>query len=173
MGIHHFQFCLTGSGQLFPPVGNAALLGQGNHPHENRGVCIPQNQNPAGCLILIDHIVDRFDQSRHVKRIDIAKGFLKCIDELVLDALHQGKTIAVMGIKGGTVQLRQRANLLHRDSVYRFFLQQLQKGLLEHHLRIAFSCIHLLHIEPLKKSLQRLSTLWQTVLLFFQPHGKC
>ena len=59
------------------------------------------------------------------------------------------------------------------NSVYRFFLQQLQKRLLEHHLRIAFPCIHLLHIEPLQKSLQRKATLRQKVLLFFQLYGKC
>ena len=173
MGIHHLKLCFVGIGQLFPPVSNAFLLGQSNHPHEDRCACIPQNQNPAGGLILIDHIVNGFDQCRHIKQIDIAKGFLKGIDEFILNALHQGKAIAVMGIEGGTVKLRQRANLFHRNSVYRFFLQQLQKRLLEHHLRIAFPCVHFLHIELLQKSLQRKATLQRTMLLFFQSYGKC
>ena len=117
-------------------------------------------------MILIDHIVDGFDQRRHIKRIDIAKGFLKCVDEFILNALHQGKAIAVMGIEGGTVKLRQRTNLFHRNSVYRFFLQQLQKRLLEHHLRIAFPCIHLLHIEPLQKKFTKIINTWADGVAF-------
>ena len=61
-----------------------------------------------------------------------------------------------MGIEGGTVKLRQGTDLLHRNSVYRLFLQQLQKRLLEHHLRIAFPCIQLLHIEPLQKKFTKI-----------------
>lgn len=32
MGIHHLKLCFVGMGQLFPPVSNAFLLGQSNHP---------------------------------------------------------------------------------------------------------------------------------------------
>ena len=85
-----------------------------------------------------------------------------------------------MGIEGGTVKLRQRTNLLHRNSVYRFFLQQLQKRLLEHHLRIAFPCIHLLHIELLQKKFTKksnaltesvvfLSVVWQVLIVSAFP----
>ena len=90
----------------------------------------PKIRTRTGRLILIDHIVDGFDQSRHIKRIDIAKGFLKCIDEFILNALHQGKAIAVMGIEGGTVKLRQGTNLLHRNSVYRFSFSSFRKDCL-------------------------------------------
>ena len=80
MGMHHLKICFTGIGQFFPPVGNTVILGQGNHPHKDSCVCILQNQDSTHRLILIDHIVDGFDQSRHIKRIDIAKGFLKCVE---------------------------------------------------------------------------------------------
>ena len=85
-----------------------------------------------------------------------------------------------MGIEGGTVKLCQGTNLLHRNFVYRFFLQQLQKRLLEHHLRIAFPCVHLLHIEPLQKKFTKksntstgnvafLSAVWQVLIVSVFP----
>ena len=87
--------------------------------------------------------------------------------------VHFGLSDAAMGIEGGTVKLRQRADLLHRNPTDWLFLQQLQKGLLEHHLRIAFPCIQLLHFALLTKSLQNSATLRHDVLLFFQLQGKC
>ena len=148
MGIHHCKLRLAGLGQLPAPVGKAVLLGQGNHAHKHRRAGIVQDQDPAGLLILLDHVVNGLDQGRYIKGVDIAQRFFKRHDQLIFNALLQSKAVAVMGIEGGAVELRQCADLLHRDPVDRLLLQQLQKGLLEHHLRIAFSGIQLLHTEP-------------------------
>ena len=36
MGIHHLKICFTGIGQLFPPVGNTVILGQGVSENSQR-----------------------------------------------------------------------------------------------------------------------------------------
>ena len=173
MGIHHFQFRLFGLRQLLSPVSKAVVLGKSNHFHNNGRTCITENKNPAGRLILFYHIVDSLDECCYIKGIDIAQRFCKSVDQFVLNALHQRKAIAVMGVEGCPIQLRQLADLFYRDPVDWFFFQQSQKRQFEHHLCIALSRIQLFHVCPSEKSSQRMATHCKAVLLFFQPCCIC
>ena len=80
--------------------------------------------------MLLHHGIECGDQRAHVKAVDQPQGLSEGIQKLLLDALHQRKAIAVMGVEGCPVQLRQLADLLDRDLVDRLFPKQGQKGFL-------------------------------------------
>ena len=67
--------------------------------------------------------------------------------QFVLDALQEGKAVAVMGIEGGAVEFSQVADLLHRDLVDRLLLQDLQERFLQDPLGITHPCVRLLHVD--------------------------
>ena len=83
-----------------------------------------EDQHTAGFLVLPDHVVDRLDQRRNIKRFYQRERLRKRFKQLILDRLQQRKAVAVMRIKRRAVQLRQLADLLDRDLVHALFLQQ-------------------------------------------------
>ena len=105
MRIHHLQLGFTGLRQFPVPISKAARFCQSDHFRNDSRTGIPQNECPAGFLILIDHGIEGFDQSRHIKGINISEGFLKLINELILNALQQCKAVTVMGIESSPVDL--------------------------------------------------------------------
>ena len=85
---------------------------------------ILEDQHTAGFLVLPDHVVDRLDQRRNIKRFYQRERLRERFKQLILDRLQQRKAVAVMRIKRRAVQLRQLADLLDRDLVHALFLQQ-------------------------------------------------
>ena len=83
-----------------------------------------EDQHAAGFLVLPDHVVDRLDQRRNIKRFYQRERLRERFKQLILDRLQQRKAVAVMRIKRRAVQLRQLADLLDRDLVHALFLQQ-------------------------------------------------
>ena len=123
MRVQHLQF-LVARAQLLPPVGDALRPGVIDHPVDDRRAGILEDQHTAGLLVLPDHVVDRLDQRRNIKRFYQRERLRERFKQLILDRLQQRKAVAVMRIKRRAVQLRQLADLLDRDLVHALFLQQ-------------------------------------------------
>lgn len=68
-----------------------------------------EDQHTAGFLVLPDHVVDRLDQRRNIKRFYQRERLRERFKQLILDRLQQRKAVAVMRIKRRAVQLRQLA----------------------------------------------------------------
>lgn len=114
--------------KLMLPRRNAGRSGEVDHTSEDGGTCAAEDQNAAGVPVLLHHGIERGDQRTHIKAIDQPQGLPEGFQKLLLDALHQRKAIAVMGVEGRPVQLRQLADLLDRDLVDGLFPKQGQKG---------------------------------------------
>ena len=123
MRVQHLQF-LVARTQFPPPVGNALRPGVINHPVDDGGAGILEDQHTAGVFVFFDHVIDCFDQRRNIKRFYQRERLRERFEQLVLDCLQKRETVAVMRIKRRTVQLRQLADLLDRDLIHTFFLQQ-------------------------------------------------
>ena len=140
MRVQHLQLLLA-CVKLLPPVSDALRPGAIDHSLYDGGAGVLEDQHTAGVLVFSDHVIDRFDQRRHIERFYQRERLHKRFEQLVLDRFQQREAVAVMRIKRRAVQLRQSADLLDRDFVHAFFLQQRQERLLERALRITDSRI--------------------------------
>ena len=124
MGIEHFKLRVGSIAKLTLPGRDAGGPGKINHPPGKGRAGSAENQHAAGVPVLLHHGIEGGDQRAYVKAVNELKGFPESIQKLLLDALQQGKAIAVVRIKGGPVQLRQLADFLDGDFINRLFSQQ-------------------------------------------------
>ena len=124
MGVEHFQLGLRGAAQVLFPVGDAFAAGHIDHAAKDIGTGVLKDQHAAGLLLPLDHRIDGLDQRGHVKGIHQLERLLKRFQQILLDALQQRKSVAVVGVKRRPVQLGPFADLLDGDFVDRLFLQK-------------------------------------------------
>ena len=148
MDVQHGKVVLRGIVQRLSPVGHALVPRRVDHPLEDGGAHLPEDQHAAGRVMLLHDPVNGLDEGGDVERVRPLQRLPEFLHQLILDALQEGKAVPVMGVKGSPVQLRQRADLLDRDLVDGLFPQQRKQGFLEHPLGISYPGVCPFHSAP-------------------------
>ena len=159
--------------QFLPPIGNAFISGKVDHALYDRRAYILKNQYPAGVLVLLNHRVDRLNERGHIEGIQQLQGVLERFQQFIFNLLQQREAVAVMGVKGRPVQLRQFADLLDGDLVDWFLLQQRQKGFFQNPLCISYSRVSFSHGNLHTECLQIFATPMPYLSVIFRRAARC